>query len=43
MIKIWSYCVHCWDRTQQYFLRDEGIYELYECEQCHQIHKVAVR
>ena len=40
---IWAYCVHCWDRTNQQFIRNEGIFEVYQCETCHNYHKVAVR
>ena len=43
VIKIWSYCVTCWDRTSQYFIRDEGKYEVYVCERCNREHKIAVR
>ena len=40
---IWSYCTHCWDRTMQLFVRDEGKFEVYKCETCGNYHKIAVR
>jgi len=39
----WFYCKHCWDRQEQVFKRDEGIYEVYECVNCHQDNRKAVR
>jgi len=42
-MSIWSYCVHCWDRTMQKFVRDEGKYEVYLCDTCKSKHRVAVR
>jgi hypothetical protein len=43
LLQIWAYCVNCWDRTQQVWMRDEGIFEVYLCENCKCEHKVAVR
>lgn len=43
IIKIFSYCCFCWYATDQVFIRDEGIYEVYKCEQCQHEHRIAVR
>ncbi len=40
---IWAYCPTCWDRTEQEYERDHGIYEEYRCRGCGQVHQVAVR
>lgn len=40
--KIWFYCQRCMNRTEQTFVKDEGIFEVYECPEGH-TNKVAVR
>ena len=39
----WFYCPHCWNRQEQRFIRDDGIYEVYRCENCKEENRKAVR
>jgi len=40
---IWFFCAFCMDRSEQEFLYDDGIWEVYECCTCHHVNRVAVR
>jgi len=44
-IIIWAYCGNstCWTQTNQMFIEDDGIYEIYACTVCGNKQKAAVR
>jgi len=40
---LWFWCPTCWDRQEQVFKYEEGIYEVYECQNCKSENRKAVK
>jgi len=43
LLKIILYCMVCCIATDQIFVQDDGVYEVYRCERCGNQHRIAVR